>query len=340
MTTSFFTRPGRCFRGASGITKPRFQRLLNAGHGRAIKCVLDNGACDYRDVILDMCLHNRAVDYFYEATHGTYVYELLGLIPDRDFFVEQILASLENTADDQDAVHRFFLARLFVKEGHPRAGALMYRHFHPGPQYGETIAQYFAGLDGPAVQPCQAPTIPNARAELRKWGREASREEFLRAAEQFTVSPDPAQLPIFLARPFPLAPAPLIALAAHRDAVLALTHLVHPDIRALAFRLVESNSPNRGFAAQLLFKHSESRDIDIALSWFLAEPDPACRHLLGIALRQQTEAHHIDLYEHTPCSECRSYVVEDLLVHDALPPDYRKECAYDANERTRSLVAS
>jgi len=372
MTTWFCMKPGRCSRTLDNF-KPVFERLLHSGHGRAVQYARVNSVEEYKDVILDMCLHNRAVDFFFEGTHALYVYEFLCLLPEPDFYVEEIPNCLAVAQDNQDAVHRFRLARLLAKDGHPDARARMYQHFRPGPEYGETIAIDFLEMDhldglhyvaakilspiadGLLLSRAQEqfgerianelfahPSAPNPdpRAELRKWSREASREEFLRAAERFQEAPEPSELPLFLTRPYPLHPAPLLELAQHRDAVKALTHITHPSVRALALELVATDSPNREFAAHLLFKNFEPGDSGIALNWFLAEADPRCRHILGIALRQQTDAHHIELYEHTSCSECRSYVVEDLLERDALPPEYRTECIYDANETTRSLAGS
>lgn len=161
----------------------------------------------------------------------------------------------------------------------------------------------------------------------------------MNAAKRFRDDPNPGQLPIFLDRPYPLPPAPLLELAPHSgDAVLALAHIRHPAVRELAFQLIATNAPHRGHAARLLWKNYEPGDIDIVLSWFLAEADPATRHHLGIALRQQTDAHHLHIYEHTPCSECRSYVVADLIERNSLPPAYRAECLYDASDTTRSLA--
>ncbi|MBL8242527.1 MAG: HEAT repeat domain-containing protein [Bryobacterales bacterium] len=333
---------------------------------------MENDVQEYRHVILDMCLHNRAVDYFFEGTHASYLHKLLGRLTDRDFYTDHILASLADAGDDQDAVHRFFLARLLAQDGNPRARGLMYQYFCPGKAYGETIAMDFVEMDGLEglrfvaskipnpiagglilhraceqfgeravseyfAHPC-IPT-PNPRAKLRRWGREAVPEEFVNAAKRFRDDPNPGQLPIFLDRPYPLPPAPLLELAPHSgDAVLALAHIRHPAVRELAFQLIATNAPHRGHAARLLWKNYEPGDIDIVLSWFLAEADPATRHHLGIALRQQTDAHHLHIYEHTPCSECRSYVVADLIERNSLPPAYRAECLYDANETTRSLA--
>lgn len=147
---------------------------------------MENDVQEYRHVILDMCLHNRAVDYFFEGTHASYLHKLLGRLTDRDFYADHILASLADAGDDQDAVHRFFLARLLAQDGNPRARGLMYQYFCPGKAYGETIAMDFVEMDGLEGLRFVASKIPNPIAggtypssRLRAIRRE-SRQRILR----------------------------------------------------------------------------------------------------------------------------------------------------------------
>lgn len=382
-------------RWSGTLTEIEFQRLLQAGHGRAIQFARTNDVSPFRDVILDMCLHNRAVDPMFEGTHAYYVWALLLLLPDREFYFGRILEALCEAGDDWDAVHRFCLGRKLVEESYPQARELLYQHFRPGPRRGDHIGCEFVSLEGlagflfaagkiggekselllwAAGEKCGEDVVMAAlregaandpglaaflagslthrkesvfelvpfeelaarlnsltRSQLRRWGREAPPEEFDKAARALADTRNPALLPIFIFRAFPLDPGPLVAMAEWPDAVRALEEVVHPEVRSLAFRLCE---------ARLLTQNSQPGDVEMALSWFLAETDRHRQHMQGIGLRSLLDG-DIEvlklLYEHTPCSQCREFIVDDLVKLNALPAIYRLECADDANDEIRGL---
>lgn len=87
----------------------------------------------------------------------------------------------------------------------------------------EDLAAYLRIATGPSRD-----LQSSARSERIQWGREATPEALLQAAKTLVETKDPELLPTFIRRPFPLHPAPLIAMADHRDALIALTKITHP----------------------------------------------------------------------------------------------------------------
>ena len=199
----------------------------------------------------------------------------------------------------------------------------------------EDLAAYLKIATGPSRD-----LQSSARSERIKWGREATPEDLLQAARTLTETEDSELLPIFIRRPFPLHPAPLIAMADHRDALIALTKITHPQLRDLAFQLVESNDPNRHWATDLLLNNPQPGDEELAIIWYLAEPDPEVRHVQESALRKTKSIAILKtIYEHSPCSENRAYTVKDLIDRNAFPADWLDECQYDANDATREITS-
>ena len=130
------------------MTKTEFQYLIHLGHGRAILYARDNDVQPFRDVILDACLHCRGVDPSSEGTRADYMLELVSLLPDRQFYCDEVLKALPRSGDDYDANQRFRFAECLAFDGDERARQLMYDNFNPGPKQGELIALNFVNLDG------------------------------------------------------------------------------------------------------------------------------------------------------------------------------------------------
>lgn len=179
----------------------------------------------------------------------------------------------------------------------------------------------------------------SARYDRIRWGREATRETLLEVAQELASTHNPELLSVFVDRAYPLDPAPLFALSNHRDAVHALTEITHPPLREFAIQLVESQSPNRDLAIDILLNNAQPDDVQLALSWYLAEPDPQVRHTQEPALRKTGSIPLLKaVYENSHCSECRLYAVEDLLEQNAFPDAWREECQYDASDELADLL--
>jgi hypothetical protein len=420
------------------MTESQFREAVWSGLGRAILYARENDIGEFRDVILDACLHCYSVDPQSEGTRALYMLELVNLTADREFYCAEVLSALPNCGDDWDAVQRFRFASYLAMDGDGRAKQAMYENFNPGPWHVEETGIDFVRMDGmdgflfaarkvgeliakpgrvngghliwhatetlgeeqalsalrkagetdPRVGAyrlaVEASREAERRAPLRKskdiegltyeelkprllevspyrlsrWGRDASAEDLELAAHDLQAARTPeCQMPylrIFGRRPFPLGHEFLLQLAASDDgrvavaAAVALRNISHPSVRELAFRLVENHRPGRWQAISMLDRNWKSGDHEIVLHWFEDEEDRAIRHDLGIDLRCFWE-HHPDtategrmllaLYEMGPCSSCRGFVLSRLIELEALPDSIREECARDANEDVRGLVA-
>ena len=130
-------------------------------------------------------------------------------------------------------------------------------------------------------------------------------------------------------------------------ALTALSQIVHPAVRQLAFRMVETRAKWRGQAIALLATNFEPGDHKIALGWFEAEGDPETLHSLSMDMTRlwkehpdmETEERMLRaLYERGPCSFCREKVVSLLIERGALDDQLRLECTHDANNDVRDLI--
>ena len=125
-----------------------FRRALHLGLGRATIYAREHDVHAFREVILDACLHCYAYDVQLEGTRGSYMYELVGYLPDKDYYYDTVLQSLPDSVDDYDAVQRFHFAACMASDGHTEARQAMYDSYSPGPRRGESSAINFINLDG------------------------------------------------------------------------------------------------------------------------------------------------------------------------------------------------
>ncbi len=193
---------------------------------------------------------------------------------------------------------------------------------------------------------------------LAGWGKIASAEDLGRAAHGVEAAETEEEqiqhLRIFSQKPFPLGPELLIELSLSQNedpahaACAALARITHPSVREIAFRLVGNRLASREKAIAMLDQNWEPGDHEVVLSWFESESDRDARHRMQIDLSKFWEHHPepatevrmlYSLYEKGPCSFCRRHVVERMIELDSLSASMRAECAYDANEDVRLLVA-
>ena len=199
--------------------------------------------------------------------------------------------------------------------------------------------------------------MPRWWIRLGTWAERASDEEFEKAAHGLLAASDPEEqighLKIFGNSPFPLDAAPIFKLAESGDgriayaALRALGQRSLPAVRELAFRLIETGSPHRDEAIDLLQWNFEPGDHALALDWFNTETDVEVLHSFQSSLRKLWKKHPepssevamlLTLYERGPCSFLREFEVRRLLELNALPDPLREECAWDANDDVRDLV--
>jgi hypothetical protein len=126
----------------------QFRESLHLGLGRALIYARDHNMREYRDVILDACLHCYSHDAQIEGTRADYMYELVELLPDRTYYCNTVLNSLATAGDDRDAVQRFRFAACMSMDGDEHAKRAMRHSYNPGPRYGESIGVNFLDNDG------------------------------------------------------------------------------------------------------------------------------------------------------------------------------------------------
>ncbi len=116
--------------------------------GRAIVYARDHDVRPFRDIILDACLHCRALDPQIEGTRADYMLDLVKVLPDRNFYMEEVLRAIPGCGDDWHGCQRYRFAACMAFEGDEFAKKIMYESFPPGPQTAAGIAIYFAQMDG------------------------------------------------------------------------------------------------------------------------------------------------------------------------------------------------
>ena len=99
------------------MTEREFREAMYNGLGRAILYARDNDVRRFRDVILDACLHCYAVDPQCEGTRASYMFELVNLTPEKEFYYAEMLRSLQDCGDDWDAVQRYRFASFMAMDG-------------------------------------------------------------------------------------------------------------------------------------------------------------------------------------------------------------------------------
>jgi hypothetical protein len=130
------------------MNESEFREAMRSGLGRAIAYARENDVEPFREAILDACLHCYSVDPQSEGTRALYMFELVNLAPDREFYCGEVLKSLSGCADNWDAVQRFRFASYMAMDGDDRARRAMYKEFNPGPRMVEMTAVDFVEMDG------------------------------------------------------------------------------------------------------------------------------------------------------------------------------------------------
>jgi hypothetical protein len=132
----------------SQMDESEFRRSLHFGLGRAILYAREHDVRAFGPLILDACLNCYAIDPQCEGTRADFMLDLVNILPDREFYWDEVLNSLPNSGDDWHAKQRFRFASRLADNGDQRAKRLMYESFMPGPRSGDGIAIEFLKLDG------------------------------------------------------------------------------------------------------------------------------------------------------------------------------------------------
>ena len=249
---------------------------------------------------------------------------------------EKVGAALRNAADTDKRVGAYLSAveenrALRARDKSPDPSGLTYREMCP-----------LIGADG---------------GILWRWGQTASDSDLKLAAAAFVEETDHKRmltyLRLFAKRKYPLDLSHLFGLVAlpdgpvPRHALRVLANLEDERIRRLAFNLVETSSPLRGYAVDLLVKNFHDSDHATVEAWCDAEQDLGTVNAFDRSLRYFFAEHPNsaievrllrNLYEREPCAHCRCFIVERLLQLNGLTDTQRRECEHDSYLETRDLV--
>jgi len=102
------------------------ERMLHAGMGRAILFLMSQDLSQYRDLILDSCLHNHAYDQQCEETRAEYLYPLIKMSGEEEFYRHEILHALIETTDMWDAEQLLDFAVIFARTGDAESREAIY----------------------------------------------------------------------------------------------------------------------------------------------------------------------------------------------------------------------
>jgi hypothetical protein len=130
------------------LRETEFREAVQSGLGRAFLYAQEQDVTPYRDIILDACLHCYSVDEQFEGTRAPYMYRLISVTREPEFYRSEVLNSLSNAADDVDTVQRFRIASYWANDGDLQAREALYANFKPGPRTGEHTCIDLLDLDG------------------------------------------------------------------------------------------------------------------------------------------------------------------------------------------------
>ena len=82
------------------MNEVEFRQALRLGLGRPILYARDHDVSQFRGAILDACLHCDTYDVQTEGTRASYMHDLVGFLPDKEFYYGEVLKSLVDSSDD------------------------------------------------------------------------------------------------------------------------------------------------------------------------------------------------------------------------------------------------
>lgn len=106
--------------------------MLHKGMGRAVLYLLSQDLSQYREMILDCCLHHYAYDRQLEDARADYLHPLIKQSGEEDFYRTEILNALPTTEDCNDAEQLLDFAVIFARDGDERAKEAIYEKLRRG----------------------------------------------------------------------------------------------------------------------------------------------------------------------------------------------------------------
>ena len=106
-----------------------FRRILHNGLGRAILYLRDHDATPHRETILYACLHDTVFDRLMNPSNADYIYEVLGLTGDVEFYRAALLDGLRKPDEDFYLGQICDLLKCFAQQGDVAARRALYEAF-------------------------------------------------------------------------------------------------------------------------------------------------------------------------------------------------------------------
>lgn len=102
---------------------------LQKGLGRAVDYIIQNDKKELRCDLLNACIHNLVYDSQSEASRADWLFELINLTDDVEFYRQHIFQALPNTNDFWDAQQLYELVAIWAKQGNVEAKQIIYETF-------------------------------------------------------------------------------------------------------------------------------------------------------------------------------------------------------------------
>jgi hypothetical protein len=103
---------------------------------------------EYREVILDACVHCRVSDFLFEGTRAGYMRDVIAELPDRVGYEQAVIESLAEPCGSIDQMQRYCFAAALAKDGNAQALAAMYQNFRPDSEEATNLARQIVHADG------------------------------------------------------------------------------------------------------------------------------------------------------------------------------------------------
>ncbi|MGL4881893.1 MAG: hypothetical protein ACRC8K_12630 [Waterburya sp.] len=106
-----------------------FSDYLHKGLGRAFNYVRKNNSKELRCDLLYACLNNLVYDSQCEKSRAQWLFELIKLTDEVEYYRQNILQALPNTTDFWDIQQLYDLATIWAKQGCQEAREIIYKTF-------------------------------------------------------------------------------------------------------------------------------------------------------------------------------------------------------------------
>ena len=106
-----------------------FSNLLQQGLGRTCDRVKEQSKKELRHDLLNACLHNLAYDAQCEKSRAEWLFELIYLTDDSEFYRRHIYKALSETDDFWDKQQLYDLVAIWAKQGDKKAKQIIYDTF-------------------------------------------------------------------------------------------------------------------------------------------------------------------------------------------------------------------